>query len=145
MFGTWATKLLEGVLSFLWASSDCSMKRKKLTPNFYEDEFACKCGCGLNGINRELVNLLQKLREDFNSPMVVTSGLRCPEWNTKSKGSSNSSHLWGEAVDIGITDGMMRYKFVQKAQKHFQRIGIAKTFVHIDVENMKTNPVIWTY
>ena len=121
------------------------MKRKKLTPNFYEDEFACKCGCGLNGINMELVKLLQKLREDFNSPMAVTSGLRCPEGNTQAQGSKNSSHLWGEAADIGITDGKMRYKFVEKAQKHFKRIGIAKTFVHVDVDHMKTNPVIWTY
>ena len=121
------------------------MRRKQLTPNFDEDEFTCKCGCGLNGINRELVNLLQKLREDFNSPMVITSGLRCEDWNTQTKGSANSSHLWGMAVDVSVTDAIIRYKFVKKAQKYFKRIGIAKTFVHVDIDHMKTNPVILTY
>ena len=121
------------------------MSRAKLARNFYEDEFTCKCGCGLNGISQSLVDLLQETRYEYGSSMVVTSGMRCPEWNKEVGGSENSSHLWGLAVDIEMTDPVLRYRMIRMMQKFFKRIGIAKNFIHVDVDYNKTNPVIWTY
>ncbi len=36
--------------------------RKQLSPNFYDTEFACNCGCGEKAVSPELVNALQRLR-----------------------------------------------------------------------------------
>tara|TARA_R110002020_G_scaffold159787_1_gene343907 strand:- start:1 stop:366 length:366 start_codon:yes stop_codon:yes gene_type:complete len=121
------------------------MGRKKITTNFYEDEFECNCGCGLKNINPVLVERLQEARTDYDSPMVVTSGLRCKNFNSKQNGSPNSSHLWGEAVDVAMNDPILRYRMVQIFQKYFKRIGIAKNFIHVDVDHMKIHPCIWTY
>lgn len=121
------------------------MGRKKVATNFYEDEFECNCGCGLKNINPVLVERLQEARTDYGSPMVLTSGLRCKKFNSKQNGSPNSSHLWGEAVDVAMNDPILRYRMVQIFQKYFKRIGIAKNFIHVDVDHMKIHPCIWTY
>ena len=121
------------------------MSRKNLSRNFYEDEFACKCGCGLKDIDPMLVELLQQTRDEYGSPMAITSGLRCETWNKACGGKSNSSHLFGKAADVEMDNGILRYRFIRMAQMFFKRIGIAKTFIHVDVDHMKANPVIWTY
>ena len=121
------------------------MDRKRVTRNFYEDEFSCKCGCGLNGIDTNLVELLQLTRDEYGSPMTVTSGLRCETWNKACGGKENSSHLFGKAVDVEMDNAILRYRLIRMMQMFFKRIGIAKTFIHVDVDHLKTNPVIWTY
>jgi zinc D-Ala-D-Ala carboxypeptidase len=122
------------------------MNRKNITRNFYEDEFTCKCGCGLNNISTELVEELQKVREDYGCPMTVSSGVRCPIWNKACGGSGNSSHLIGLAVDISIDDAVLRHRFIRTVlELGWQRIGLAKSFIHLDIDLNKTNPVIWTY
>ncbi len=99
----------------------------------------------MNGIDQTLVELLQQTRDEYGSSMHVTSGLRCKTWNTACGGSENSSHLFGKAVDIGMDNAVLRYRLIRMMQMFFKRIGIAKTFIHVDVDHMKTNPVIWTY
>ena len=120
-------------------------ERLKLTNNFYEDEFTCKCGCGEKSVDKELLIKLQLARDEYGIPMQVTSGLRCENWNTKMGGSDNSAHLSGKAVDIGVNSSGLRYDLVCIMLKFFKRIGIAKTFIHVDVDHMKSSPVIWTY
>ena len=120
-------------------------ERIKLTPNFYQDEFACKCGCGLDDISKDLVDLLQTARDLYKSPMQVTSGLRCKNWNSQVGGAAHSAHLSGKAVDIEMSSSILRYRMVRIMQKFFKRIGIAKTFINVDVDHSKTNPCIWTY
>lgn len=120
-------------------------KRIKLTNNFYEDEFICKCGCGAKEIDKELLINLQLARDELGVPMQVTSGLRCKNWNSKVGGSDHSAHLSGKAVDIATNSSRSRYNLVRIMLKFFKRIGIAKSFIHVDVDYMKTNPVIWTY
>ena len=121
------------------------MSRINVTRNFYEDEFACKCGCGLKDIDSNLAELLQLTRDEYGSPMKITSGLRCKTWNSACGGSENSSHLIGKAVDIEMDNSILRYRLIRMLQMFFKRIGIAKTFIHVDVDHIKTNPVIWTY
>lgn len=43
---------------------------------------------------------LDKLRELFGKPIVITSSYRSPEYNAKIGGSINSQHCLGNAVDI---------------------------------------------
>lgn len=50
------------------------------------------------------VNVLEPLREYFNSPIVISSGYRCPKLNAAVGGVSSSQHMTGEACDIHIPD-----------------------------------------
>lgn len=43
---------------------------------------------------------LDKLRELFGNPIVITSSYRSPEYNENIGGSPKSQHLQGNAVDI---------------------------------------------
>ena len=43
---------------------------------------------------------LNKIREAYGKPIIVTSGYRCAELNKKVGGKPTSQHLRGEAVDI---------------------------------------------
>ena len=45
---------------------------------------------------------LQPIREDFNLPLIITSGYRCAEVNKIVGGASNSQHLKGQAADFII-------------------------------------------
>lgn len=118
----------------------------QITRNFHKDEFNCKCGCHLNNINIELVEELQKVRSEYGCAMTVSSGTRCPTWNKACGGSENSSHLTGLAVDIAIDDSVLRHRFMRTiVEMGWKRIGIAKSFIHLDIDYHKTNPVIWTY
>ena len=66
--------------------------------------------------------------------------------NKKVGGSENSSHLWGMASDVSVTNSLLRYRMIQCAQSvGIMRIGIANDFIHFDTDYAKTNPVIWTY
>ena len=49
--------------------------------------------------------LLNPLRTYLKRPVIVSSGFRCKELNTKVGGQSNSQHLKGQAVDI-VVEGM---------------------------------------
>jgi zinc D-Ala-D-Ala carboxypeptidase len=108
----------------------------QITRNFSEDEFACKCGCGLKDISVKLVEDLQITRSEYG----------CPTWNKASGGSKNSSHLTGLAVDIAMDDAVLRHRLIRTIlEMGWMRIGIAKSFIHLDIDYKKTNPVIWTY
>lgn len=77
-------------------------------PNFTRTEL--KCGCKSKyckgypaKVDFDLMYCLQKVREHFGKPVVVTSGLRCSKYNATLSGSSkNSAHKSGKAADIFI-------------------------------------------
>ena len=50
---------------------------------------------------RELcINVLEPIRNEWNKPLKINSGYRCPALNRKVKGARNSQHKLGKAVDI---------------------------------------------
>lgn len=118
-----------------------------LTANFSRKEFACKCGCKSDNINLELVEKLQRLRNETHIPLVIASGVRCPEHNKKSGGKVNSAHVFGLATDIRCLDAGTRFRLISSIfyLRLFQRVGIDKTFIHVDIDKTKPNQVIWMY
>ena len=70
--------------------------------HFKKSEFTCKCGCGLNNIQIEVVKIADEVREHFGSPAIVTSGTRCKKHNKEVGGVSNSRHLQGKAIDMYV-------------------------------------------
>jgi len=118
-----------------------------LSKNFTIQEFVCKCGCGADDISLELVEKLQLLRDELGTPIQVTSGVRCKSHNRAIGGSDSSSHLTtnATAVDIACTGSRNRYEILRKAVLIFNRCGIAKTFIHLDVDAGKPSGVVWLY
>lgn len=90
---------------------------KTATKNFSPEEFKCTCGkcTGYPSYMKQVeLKNLQKIRDHYNKPMTVTSGLRCKAANSASRGSvPNSGHLHGYACDFymqGVTDTLANRK-----------------------------------
>jgi hypothetical protein len=94
------------------------------------------------------INFLYKLehaRELAGIPFKITSGYRTKERNEQVGGVPNSSHLIGVAADIAVGSGNERYVILNALIKAgFKRLGVAKTFIHCDLDDSKPNSV-WTY
>ena len=56
---------------------------------------------------KELIDFLNPLREAWGSPIIVSSGYRCPELNKAIGGVVNSAHQYGFAVDLIPANGKM--------------------------------------
>jgi len=111
---------------------------------FKKEDFACRCGCGLNNISFDLVRKLNIARFLCGFPFIVNSAVRCISHNKFVSGSVSSSHLLGFAVDIAVKSPLQRFKMVQVLMSlGFDRIGIYKDFIHIDIDPFKTQNVIW--
>ena len=74
----------------------------KLNDHFSRKEFACRCGCGFDTVDAELLHVLINLRGQFNAPITITSGARCKNHNGNIGGSEKSQHMIGRAADIKI-------------------------------------------
>lgn len=109
---------------------------------FKPEEFACKC-CGEMNINLDLVKILDEIREELKFPFIILSGYRCPKHNQEIGSSDDSAHPKGNATDIKIMASMKRYLFLRLAIKKFKRIGIYKTFIHVDIDPDLPQPVMW--
>jgi len=112
---------------------------------FKKIEFVCPC-CGRCEMDKELIWKLDLLRELVGEPLIIESGYRCERHNKAVGGAPNSAHLRGKAVDIRCTNSLLRYKILNYAfYIRFIRIGIAKNFVHIDIDRSLPHPRIWLY
>ena len=98
-----------------------------------------------NNMNKNFLFVLDEAREFAGIPFVINSAYRSPEHPLSIKNPS-SSHIKGLAVDIKATDSITRFKIVKALiEVGFTRIGIADTFIHVDLDLDKTQNVIWTY
>lgn len=65
-------------------------------------------------------NLLDRIRERFAVPMIITSGYRCERLNKMVGGVDNSQHMKGEAVDFcfaGFSKKEMAAAFFEIAEE----------------------------
>jgi len=92
------------------------------------------------------LNKLSKARELAAIGFKITSGYRSPAHNAKVGGVPSSSHTNGHAVDIYAPTSTQKYIIINSLlQVGFNRIGIAKNFIHVDDDPNKSEDVIWTY
>ena len=97
-------------------------------------------------MNADFLNKLDEAREIANIPFIINSAYRSPEHNAKIGGKPNSSHIKGLAVDISVTNSRQRFIVLNALLNvGFTRIGIADTFLHVDLSTDKSQQVIWTY
>jgi len=68
-----------------------------LTAHFADYELQCKCrrhrDRQLCNVDRQLLDLAERVRGILKVPMIVTSCCRCPEHNAESGGSPTSKHI----------------------------------------------------
>lgn len=107
---------------------------EQLTKHFIREEFACKCGCGFDEINPDLVAKLEVLRLLLGVPLIISSGCRCSAHNADVGGRSGSAHLRGDAADLVCRNPHMRYKIVLNAMHLFRRVHLGDDYVHVDVD-----------
>ena len=121
-----------------------------MTEHFSSQEMSCKCGyayCTAGAMDEGFMVKLERLRVNYGIPMKINSGVRCPKHNEAIGGSVTSSHLCGMAADISIIGASARSDFlgVIYETKIFTRIGIAKTFIHVDSDPSKRSKKVWVY
>ena len=114
--------------------------RTKVSENFTVAEFASKDGSRVVIINPKLPEYLQKARDHFGKPMIITSGYRTTAHNAKVGGVSNSQHVFGNAADVYIPGVSVTdlYNYFCDIAGNGCGIGIYDTFVHFDVRHTKS-------
>ena len=108
-----------------------------ISKNFARFEFACHCNCGADTIDAGLIKVLQEIRDNFNKPVTVTSGVRCMHHNERVGGTPKSQHLNGRAADIIVSgvDPEDVVKWVNTIYPNSLGLGDYSTFTHIDSRN----------
>ena len=97
-------------------------------------------------MDKTLLEMLDEVRDKFDKPIHITSGFRTPAHNEAVGGVETSSHLKGLAVDIACNNSTDRFDLINcLLDVGFSRIGIGNTFIHADIDQDKTQGVIWTY
>jgi zinc D-Ala-D-Ala carboxypeptidase len=109
------------------------MKKRKLNSSGYK-------------MDKEFLLKLDYSRSIAGIPFKITSGFRTESRNQLVGGRVGSSHLKGLAVDIGYYGSRERYLILQSLiSVGITRFGIAKGFIHCDVDKSKDPDVIWLY
>jgi len=108
-----------------------------VSKNFNRSEFACKCGCGQDTIDAELVNILQDCRDRFG-PIRINSGNRCEAHNAKVGGTKNSQHLYGRAADFVPLEASLDDVY-NHLNIHYDGIGLGlySGWLHVDSRGKK--------
>jgi uncharacterized protein YcbK (DUF882 family) len=110
-----------------------------ISKHFSRDEFACKCGCGFDTVDIELIAILEDVREHFDKPIKINSGCRCAKHNKAVGGEANSLHMIGRAADF-VVQGPSPAKVYQYLTGKYPEqygIGIYPTWVHADSRTTK--------
>jgi uncharacterized protein YcbK (DUF882 family) len=110
-----------------------------LSKYFDRSEFKCKCGCGFDTVDHELIVVLEEIRLRFGKPVTINSGCRCERHNAEEGGSKGSQHITGKAADIvvaGVHADSVADHLVCKYQDKYG-IGRYNGRTHIDVRSSK--------
>ena len=122
--------------------------RRAMELDYFEPwEFKCPCcGLGPDRMNPVFVARLDQARGLAGVPFLITSGWRCERHNAEVGGSETSSHMKGLAVDIECRLSGARFQILWALRVvGFNRIGIRKDFIHVDMDYDKPPRLVWVY
>ncbi len=120
-------------------------EKRNLSKHFNTIEFQCKCSypeCIDQMVEQELIDKLEKIREEVKMPIKISSGFRCTPYQKHlrdTKASTvvafKSQHELGAACDASC--GMPYDEYLKICEKYFKSIGLGKTFLHLDLRSDK--------
>jgi len=109
-----------------------------ISEHFSRSEFACKCQCGFDTVDVELIYVLSALRSALG-PTKINSGCRCHDHNRAVGGVKDSQHVLGRAADIVVKDVPPDEVADYLEEKYPNQYGIGRynTFTHIDTRGAR--------
>ena len=102
-------------------------------------EIECQCSweeCNKVIITKDTERSFYNTREDFGGSIIVSSGNRCNKRNILIGGAENSSHSWGDGLDMTPGDGDLD-RLEASAKKYFKFVIRYKSHIHVDNRNHK--------
>lgn len=108
-------------------------------------EFQCQCKENCPGkipnlrLNDQLLEVLNRIREKFGRPIIVSSGFRCRKHNNNIGGAVSSQHLVGTAADIRPASSNPDHlqQLFELCEEESGVVGLGdgrrKGFIHVDV------------
>jgi uncharacterized protein YcbK (DUF882 family) len=131
---------IESHTHYIWLKGES----KPLNEYFRTSEFTCKCShdsCKEQKISIDLIDKLTNVRKEINTSLIITSGFRCSKHQSDLRKvgvntvvAKKSTHEDGEAADV-VPRGKSVDELEQIASKHFDSIGLAKNFLHLDTRS----------
>jgi uncharacterized protein YcbK (DUF882 family) len=122
---------------------------EQLSVHFSTKEFECHCrrpACGQQRIAVDMVERLEDVRSSIKIPLTVTSGFRCTahqleltQWGFETA-KGKSQHELGRAVDLTCRN---MSGLAAVAGTVFKAVGVARSFVHVDLRDDKFRR--WAY
>ena len=129
-----------------------------LSRNFQRRELECRCECGLIP-DPQFIDQLQRLRDAYDRPMVITSGARCEEHDLylnpgRTQGGPHVPYRGQCAVDVHVW-GQRAYQLLMLAEAHkFWGLGVCQhgaiqdRYIHLDNSWSfpgRPRPTVWSY
>lgn len=98
-----------------------------------------------HGLVDDICFKLDRARQLFDFPIIITSGYRDPARNIEVGGVKDSAHEAGKAVDIRCADAELQKRLIWAlCVAGFKRIGVYDKHIHCDTDGDKPSPVYWT-
>ena len=136
--------IIDGVEGIWTPTGKPELPPDYLSPHFRRDEFTCNhCGELPHDPPAQLLQILEDLREEFNAPVIITSGYRCATHNANVGGAKSSQHRLATAVDVQVkgVDPVTVHGYCQERMKGMGGLGKYPTFTHVDVR--ENGPARW--
>lgn len=106
----------------------------------------CTPPCKISDMDHGVMVMFDRARDLAGIPFFVNSAYRTVEHELSRGRSGDSAHTTGKAMDIRANASRNRFLIVDALLKvGFNRIGIARTFIHADYDQTKDDRVIWLY
>lgn len=103
----------------------------------------CTPRCSVSDLKPELLEVASRVYE--KCPFKVNCAYRSVEWDKARGRNGKSSHCKGLAMDIACSEHSQRLNLVSALiASGVRRIGIAKNFIHFDIDPDKA-PSMWLY
>lgn len=104
----------------------------QISKHFSRWEFACRCGCGQDTVDVELISICETVRELVDAPITPSSGNRCETHNAAIGGGEKSQHLLARAADLSVEDPSFVYQCLCDVYPDRYGFGVYDSFVHVD-------------
>lgn len=118
-------------MKFAWTGH-----KKKMAQYFTNKE--------IEGLKSDVVYKLDRTRDLYGNPLIITSGYRDPIKNEKVGGVKDSSHTSGLGIDLSCIGMENQIKLAWAlGLAGFRRIGVYPRHIHADTDSTKPQNVLW--